>query len=100
MSCVYTRIELCIHKSFLVYTQQHHKCMLPTLHLYAQAALTKWLKMLFAYGWGDPYSSGSRIVYCRKLPNGMTQEVDVADVTSHIVKHGAPSNAGSSSCPQ
>ena len=36
MSCVYTRIELRIHKSFLVYTQQHHKCMLPTLHLYAR----------------------------------------------------------------
>ena len=29
MSCVYTRIELCIHQSFLVYTQHHHR--LPTL---------------------------------------------------------------------
>ena len=40
MSCVYTRIELCIHKSFLVYTQQHHKCMLPTLTLTLTLTLT------------------------------------------------------------
>ena len=56
--------------------------------------------MFFAYGWGDPYWSGSRMVYSRKLPNGLTQEVDVADVTSHIVKHGASYNAGSANCPQ
>ena len=65
-----------------------------------QAGVTgKWLKMMFTYGWGAPYQSGSRRVYARVLPCGLLQEVEEQDVTSHIVKHGAATNVGSASVP-
>ena len=83
--CVYTNAHLCIHND---------------LFRRSQARLTgQWLKMLFEYSWGAPYVSGNRTVFGRRLPSGLVQEVVADDVSSHIVKHGAASNAGSSLVP-
>ena len=68
--------------------------------LCVQARLqTKWLKMLFAYAYGDPIVSGGREVFVRKLPYGTTEEIPVSSVRSHIVKHGASDNAAASGVP-
>ena len=54
MSCVYTRIELCIHQSFLVYTQHHHR--LPTL--------TPSLGSCLATGCRRPYNPDGGPEFC------------------------------------
>ena len=60
---------------------------------------TKWLKMLFAYSYGDTIVSGGRDVFVRKLPYGTTEEIPAKSVRSHIVKHGASDNAAASGVP-
>jgi hypothetical protein len=61
--------------------------------------LTKWLKMMFSFGWGRPRLSGTRYVYDRLLAYGEKEEVPVKDVRSHITKHGASENIGKSGAP-
>ena len=91
-SCVYTN-DVCVYTNAQV-------CIRNDLFRRSQARLTgQWLKMLFEYSWGAPYVSGNRTVFGRRLPSGLVQEVVADDVSSHIVKHGAASNAGSSLVP-
>ena len=99
--CVYTKWQLCIHETHLCI---HETCLVYTfavvcIHRWQAAVTGRWLKLLFDYAWGEPYMSGTRLVYARILPCGLKQEIASDDVTSHIVKHGAASNAGSSSIP-
>ena len=99
--CVHTTCILCIHISFVrtycVYTEEVIPLCFPTL---PQAKLVgQWLKMIYRYGYGEPARSGDREVFIRVLNDGSSQEVDVESVTSHIVKHGAADNAGSSDIP-
>ena len=55
--------------------------------------------MIYRYAYGESARSGDREVFIRRLNDGSSQEVDVESVTSHIVKHGAADNAGSSDLP-
>lgn len=65
-----------------------------------QAALqTKYLKMLFGCAWGDAVESGGRKVFRRELSYGQWQEVDERCVRSHMVKHSAGENVGTSGAP-
>jgi len=52
---------------------------------------------LFRYSWGAPHVSGGRLVYVRQLSHGAQEELPVASIKTHMIKHGAADNAGTSS---
>lgn len=95
---------LCIRNPLIEYTQAGGGHALHILSHCGRPAtqaglLKKILERLFRYSWGAPHVSGGRLVYVRQLSHGAQEELPVASIKTHMIKHGAADNAGTSSVP-